>query len=231
MGVESMKVDGDSLWLQHRVRLTEAIKRSQTGVQQAALLILMMRRSVNSLKVGLRVRTGVTQYFNIMSLSWYLSMMSLGVTRNYTNNTARVQHTHTGVAVTVFKLPVLFPFSSFSWDYFSSTTLVQSHFTPCPATQNSVALKEWYDIFLSTLPIISACLAAISTETIIMDASPAFWLMKTLAAVKVSLLSIKACLSVTLSCLFKCRSTPFDGTWYTKCTWNTTANKTHLALD
>lgn len=46
MGVESLKVDRDGLWLQHRARLTEAIKGSQTGVQQAAALILMTGGSI-----------------------------------------------------------------------------------------------------------------------------------------------------------------------------------------
>lgn len=41
MGVGSLKVDRDGLWLQHEARLTEAIKCSQTGVQQAAALSLM----------------------------------------------------------------------------------------------------------------------------------------------------------------------------------------------
>lgn len=41
MGDESLKVDRDGFWLQHRARLTEAIKSGQTGVQQAAALILM----------------------------------------------------------------------------------------------------------------------------------------------------------------------------------------------
>lgn len=73
VGVESMKVDGDSLWLQHRVPLTEAIKGSQTGVrQQAAPLILMTGgKYVNSLKLGLRVRASqVTLYF--YQMFWYL---------------------------------------------------------------------------------------------------------------------------------------------------------------
>lgn len=37
-----MKVDRDSLWLQHRVPLTEAIKGSQTGVQQQAAPLILM---------------------------------------------------------------------------------------------------------------------------------------------------------------------------------------------
>lgn len=67
-----MKVDGDSLWLQHRVPLTEAIKGSQTGVQQRAAPLILMTggKYVNSLKLGLRVRAGVTLYFYLMF--WYL---------------------------------------------------------------------------------------------------------------------------------------------------------------